>query len=201
MVKKSSGKRRKKESNLKTYLIAFIPAIILVIALVYIISIPPQVTVMQKTTNTVKLETGQDAPDFTLEIIDENGLTGETFSFKSLVGKPIFMDFAFEWCPHCNNMAPTIKKLYENYHSKGIEFVTVLGGSGTDTAKTADFIKRHEIIWTAVFDADMKVFTLYGVRGTPTYFIIDDQGKVVKKLIGEQPYDRLAALLDAVLRK
>lgn len=199
MTKKS--KRKKKKSSLKNYTIAFIPAFILIAILIYIISLPPQVTTTQTNTSTEELGTGHEAPGFTLKVIDEDGLTGETFSLNSILGNVIFMDFAFEWCPHCNNMAPTIKRLYENYRNKGVVFLTVAGGSGTDVDKTSDFVKRHEIAWTVVFDANLEVFALYGVRGTPTYFVIDEQGRIVKKLIGEQPYERLAELLDMVLQK
>ena len=199
--KKRRGRKGERGTEFRRYVVAFIPAIILVAALVYVISLPPRVTITSNNTDSATLEQNTKAPDFTLEIITADGLTGKFFTFSNLIGKPVFMDFAFEWCPHCNNMAPTIKMLYENYHVKGVEFLTVAGSTNTDDTKTAEFVKKHEIEWTVVFDKNMEVFTLYGVRGTPTYFVIDPSGVVVGKLIGEQPYERLASLLDAVLEK
>jgi len=198
MVKKKRMKKKEKESSVKSYVIAFIPALLLVGFLVYVITLPPQPIATTNTTspNTSK---GNKAPDFTLEIINENGLTGKKFQFSDFLGSVIFMDFAFEWCPHCNNMAPKIEKLYEEYSKRGVKFLTIMGSSGTNAAKSAEFIKKHGITWTVLFDANMDVFNLYGVKGTPTYFVIDEDGKILNVLIGEQEYTRLSTILENAL--
>jgi len=48
------------------------------------------------------------SPDFTLPIINDRGLTGENLTLSNLRGRPVFLDFVFEWCPHCNRMTPRL---------------------------------------------------------------------------------------------
>jgi len=139
------------------------------------------------------------APDFKLKVITPEGLTDREFTFSSTRGSVVFLDFAFSWCPHCNNMAPIIKRLYQEYSQKGVVFVTVMGSSGSSPSASASFLSRHGVSWTALYDERMSVFSLYGVTGTPTYFVIDSDGRIVTKLIGEQPYDTLKSAIEQAL--
>ncbi len=139
-----------------------------------------------------------NAPDFTLEIIEDRGLTGRTLVLSSLRGKPILMDFVFEWCPHCNNMAPIMERLYEEFGDR-VAFVTVMGSQGTNPDKSAQFLLRHGVKWTAVYDQSMKTFIDYGVRGTPTYVFIRPDGTILRILPGEQPYETLKLAVEELL--
>jgi Peroxiredoxin len=97
-------------------------------------------------------------------------------------------------------MAPTIKRLHEEYSGKGVVFVTVAGSSGSSPSATAKFLRDHGVSWTAVYDERMSVFRLYGVTGTPTYFVIDRNGRIVKELIGARPYEELKASIEEALK-
>ncbi|MEM0455467.1 MAG: TlpA disulfide reductase family protein [Nitrososphaerota archaeon] len=177
--------------------IAFVPAMLLVALLAYLLSIPPApVSPPTQTTTGPQAE----APDFKLKVITPDGLTDREFTFSSTRGSVVFLDFAFSWCPHCNNMAPTIKRLYQEYSQKGVVFVTVMGSSGSSPSASASFLSRHGVTWTALYDERMSVFNLYGVAGTPTYFVIDREGRIVAKLIGEQPYEALRSAIEQGLR-
>lgn len=177
-------------------IVAFIPAMMLVGLLIYLLSIPPAPLPPETRTTT---EARGEAPDFTLEVITPDGLSNKEFTFSSTRGSVVFMDFVFSWCPHCNNMGPTIRRLYEEYSGRGVVFVTVAGSSGSNPSATASFLRRHEVTWTAVYDEQMSVFRLFGVSGTPTYFVIDREGRIVRKLIGEQPYEVLRSAIEEAL--
>jgi thiol-disulfide isomerase/thioredoxin len=159
------------------------------------------ITVTEKTTITMKTTiqpTKAIAPSFTLRKIDSGGLTNNNFTFNPVSGKVTFIEFVFEWCPHCRNMAPIVEKLHERYGGK-VEFITVAGGYRATPEKTAEFIKKYGISWTAVYDEQMEVFRLYRVTGTPTYFIISPDGAVFTWTAGEQTYEYLSLILDKAL--
>ncbi len=184
-----------KKAHGKTRYLAFMPAALLAFLIIFLMLTPPQ---MPAQAPTQVGSMGTSAPDFTLEVLDANGLTGRTLSFSSLRGKPVFIEFVFEWCPHCNNMAPSVKKLHQEYGDR-VVFLTVLGSQGTTPEKSAEFIQKHGISWTSVYDPDMKTFLDYGVRGTPTYFFISPEGVVVRMLAGEQSYDMLSFAMEELL--
>jgi thiol-disulfide isomerase/thioredoxin len=186
-------KKRKRFSG--THL-ALIPVALLAVIIIYLTVAPPPDLTTKTGVQTV--EQGGLAPPFTLNKIDGNGLRSERFEFSPASGRVVFMDFLHEWCPHCGNMAPIIERLYSNYGGR-VVFISVAGGYQTSPEKTADFIRKHNIRWTVVYDPQLEVFNKYGVRGTPTYFIIGPDGRVLAKLEGEQPYERLAQELERAL--
>ena len=59
-------------------------------------------------------------------------------------------------------------------------------------AEPADRVKKyvveHKLTFPALLDRDSRVAMLYGVRGTPTRFLIDRQGKMVATGIGPQDW-------------
>ncbi len=172
--------------------IVLVPAVLLMVFTIYLMLTPPQ------TTDSVNVTNRATAPDFTLETIDGKGLTGGTLSFSSLRGKPILIDFVFEWCPHCNNMAPIMERLHKEYGDR-VTFVTVMGSQNTNPEKSAEFLARHGVKWAAVYDKTMKTFIDYGVRGTPTYVFIRPDGTILRKLPGEPPYETLKLSVEELL--
>lgn len=67
-------------------------------------------------------------------------------------------------------------------------------------SESAKFVERHGIFWTAVLDERGRVSDLYGVQATPSYIIIDREGKVAVRLPpGEQPKEALERALESVL--
>lgn len=140
------------------------------------------------------------AMDFTLPVIDQNGLTGSYAKLSDFKGKVILLEFAVEWCPHCRNMAPIIKQIYENFNNKGLVVITVmLSTRGADVVKTANFIKQYQSNWLHLYDIEGKVQQLYNIQGTPTYFIIDKKFNIVDRLEGEQSYNELANKINQYL--
>jgi len=160
------------------------------------------ITVTEKTSSMTEttIQTKVMVPSFILRKIDGSGLTSNSFTFNPVSGKVAFIEFVIEWCQHCRNMAPIVEKLHERYGGK-VEFITVAGGYRATPEKTAEFIKKYGISWTAVYDEQMEVFRLYRVTGTPTYFIISPDGAVFTWTAGEQTYEYLSLMLDKALER
>jgi thiol-disulfide isomerase/thioredoxin len=136
------------------------------------------------------------APDFTLPIVDANGLTGQRLTLSSLQGKVVLLEFMEPWCPHCQNMAPTLESLYKQYGSQNVVFISVSGPwQGATSDDAAKFIHNYGSSWTYLYDSSGTVMSAYGVTGTPTLFIIGKNGAVITSLQGEQTYDALASIL------
>ncbi len=145
------------------------------------------------TTATTKVSV---APDFTLPIVGASGLNGQSLTLSSLRGKVVLLEFMEPWCPHCQNMAPTLENLNKAYGSQNVVFVSVAGPwQGATSGDTAKFIQTYGSSWTYLYDSSGTTVSAYGVTGTPTIFIIGKNGAVITSLQGEQPYDTLANLL------
>ncbi|MNW89260.1 Thiol-disulfide oxidoreductase ResA [compost metagenome] len=138
---------------------------------------------------------GNIAPDFTLLKRDSTKL-----SLSDLRGKYVMIDFWASWCKPCREAIPHWKKVYEKYHNKGFEILSV-----SDDSKWNDWIKAMDIEqmpWPQVIDEFPKkmmparVGSMYQVHFIPFYLLLDKEGKILvygddEKMIDE----KLAALL------
>jgi thiol-disulfide isomerase/thioredoxin len=113
-------------------------------------------------------------------------LTGKTvdgvdFSTLAWKGKVILVDFWATWCGPCVGQIPQVKKMYAEYHARGLEVVGVSNDFSASALK--DFISRGDMPWPELYDpaaADKKnlhpLTTNLGIEGIPHLFLIDKQG-------------------------
>jgi thiol-disulfide isomerase/thioredoxin len=124
-----------------------------------------------------KLATLENKP---LEIKGEK-LGGGTLSTADWKGKVILVDFWATWCGPCRAELPRVKKIYQDYHDKGLEILGVsCDNSADDLKKFLD--ENKDMPWPQLFDASKPgwhaLATQYGVMGIPTMFLIDKTGVV-----------------------
>lgn len=141
---------------------------------------------------------GDNAPDFTLRVVDANGLSDQSVTLSSLRGKVVVLEFMVSWCHVCQQMAPSVEYLNYEYNGQGVVFISVAGTQNGATAEsTADFIKQYQSTWTYLLDTDNSVFSTYGVEATPTFFILDKSGVILSRMQGTIATD---AMSDAIAR-
>ncbi len=120
------------------------------------------------------------APDFTLL-----GLDGGTVRLSDYRGRVVIVDFWATWCPPCREEIPHFVNLQQQYGERGLTVIGISVDQGGPEAVEA-FAREHGINYPIVM-ADNDVDRAYGgIRGIPTTFVIDRQGRIVKKYIGYQ---------------
>jgi len=141
------------------------------------------------------------APDFTLPIVDSNGLTGQSLTLSSFRGKVVLLEFMEPWCPHCQHMSSILDPLYARYsgNNSNVVFISVAGPwNGATPTDTANFIKQYGTGWLFVFDSSGTIMSTYGVSSTPTFFVIGKDGSIASPpLVGEQTSDTLLSAIGA----
>ena len=178
-------------------IVAGLVIVVLVIWGVYSFTQPSQPP--QTSTSTVQTTSGSGAPDFTLPVVGPNGLTGQKVSLSSFRGKVVLLEFMEPWCPHCQNMAPVLDTLYQQYGPQNVIFLSVAGpSSGATASDTAGFIRNYHSSWTYVYDSSGTTFGAFGVTGFPTFFIIDKDGRIATTYSGETPAATIAADLTRI---
>ncbi len=91
---------------------------------------------------------------------------------------------------------PLLKELYAQYLDRG---VVVVGISLDEQVKPLqEMVAGKGMSWPQIHDADQSLVKLFNVKGTPTYYLIDREGKIAAKDI---PIKKLSAAIDELLKK
>jgi len=116
---------------------------------------------------------GEAAPDFS--ITSDNG---RIISASSFGGKLLVLNFWATWCPPCVAETPSLSRFAAEYARKG---VVVLGVSVDKDAKAYNaFLQRFRPAFLTA--RDTQIHAEYGTFMYPETYIIDTQGKVLKKI-------------------
>lgn len=145
------------------------------------------------------LETGDMAPDFTVELVDADGFTGETLSLADLAGKVVILDFWATWCRYCVADMPTWQQIVTEYGDE-IVFVAINAG-GESFGDMKKFIKQYGYNFTwAITNADMG--ETYPFVGIPYDVVIDGSGQIVfiaEGSYGKNAYRVMTGVLNEIL--
>jgi cytochrome c biogenesis protein CcmG, thiol:disulfide interchange protein DsbE len=125
---------------------------------------------------------GSTAPEFTVQDGDRK------VALSDLHGKIVVLNFWATWCPPCVDEMPSLVHLQQRLKNKG---VTVLAVSvDVDDGAYRRFLKDHNIDLLTVRDPDHKSSNLYGTFKFPETYIIDRDGKMRRKFIGEVDWNQ-----------
>lgn len=113
----------------------------------------------------------QPAPEFTLQ-----NAAGEAVSLSDYRGKVVVLHFWATWCPYCKRLQPGLDALLDDYQAQGLEVLGISFNEDAD-AKPQEVLKRRGSDFMTLVKGG-RVAAMYQVRGTPTTFFIDRQGRL-----------------------
>jgi peroxiredoxin len=77
-----------------------------------------------------------------------------------------------------------MQRLYQAYKDKGLEVVAVSVDT-TSSGEVRAFTEKLGLTFTALHDRDSLVSRLYNNPGVPSSYLIDAQGKLAYRVLGE----------------
>lgn len=128
---------------------------------------------------------GKPAPGFALKDMD-----GNEAKLSDFTAKVVLVDFWATWCGPCVQAMPHIQALSDKNKDKN---VVILGINSweNDQKKVEPFLREKKITYRILLDSNNEVIEDYGVRGIPTFFIIDKKGIVRYTYVGLPSDDHL----------
>jgi len=132
--------------------------------------------------------------------IDAYFLNSPTLSLANLKGKVVVLDFWATWCAPCRMEIPSFEKLYQVYHSKGLEIIglTIEAPSSQPAGYFSKFLKDNAINYPIGFSSE-KTTKVYGVEAYPTTLFIDKKGNVATAFIGARSEEEITRVIDKLL--
>ncbi|MCG6940848.1 MAG: TlpA family protein disulfide reductase [Thiohalocapsa sp.] len=131
-----------------------------------------------------------EAPGFELK-----GADGKTYRLADMRGQPVIVNFWATWCPPCRAEMPAMQRAWEQLKDEGIMLVAV--NAGDSEGEIAAFVEHMQVSFPLPMDTNMQVTQSWPLKGLPTTFVVDPQGRLVYRAQGEREWDD-AALLDLV---
>lgn len=134
------------------------------------------------------------APNFSLK----SAVDGKNVQLTDFKGKVRVVDFWATWCPPCRKEIPGFISLQTKYQPKGLEVIGVSVDRGGTTVVN-EFAKANGINYTSLMSATETEAAYGGIRGIPTTFVIDRDGNIVKKFVGDHPVEEFDKVIQQLL--
>ena len=93
----------------------------------------------------------------------------------SLKGKVVVVDFWASWCLPCAESFPVLDELQKKY---GDRLVIIGVNVDEKPAKMEAFLKKHQVSFIVVRDAEQKLVATAEPETMPTSFVLDADGKI-----------------------
>ena len=139
----------------------------------------------------LSVEVGEPAPDFTLETPG-----GELVSLSDFRGQVVVLNFWATWCVPCRLEMPEFQTLWEQH--EGEDDLTVLAVNWRDPVDgVQSFIDEFGLTFPVVRDASGEVLDAYGLLGLPGTFFIDAEGVLRARVLGPLDAERLGEGVDS----
>ncbi len=119
------------------------------------------------------VETGDRAPNFTLDDLD-----GRAVSLTDFRGQPVIINLWATWCAPCRIEMPALQDAFEKYDEQGLEILALNQGETADVARQY-FYDEMKLTFTPLLDENSRIPALYdGMNVLPTTYFIDQEGIV-----------------------
>ncbi len=124
-----------------------------------------------------QLSIGDHAPDWS----DLPGTDGESHSLSDQKSKLLVLIFTCNQCPVASAYQARLKALMAEFASQSIDWVAINGnrGQGETLAKMTQRLMKAKLSLPYLKDENQAVVKSYGVRTTPTVFLLDSERRIV----------------------
>lgn len=134
------------------------------------------------------------APESRFVLID-----GSTLHSADLKGKVTLVNFWATTCVTCVKEMPSLVTTYNKYKDRGFETVAV-AMSYDPPDWVVNFATTRQLPFKVALDNTGELARNWGdVQLTPTTYLVDKQGRIVKRYVGEPDFAALHQLLEELL--
>ena len=143
----------------------------------------------------VFLATGSSAaPESTFVLLD-----GSRKTTTDMKGKVTLVNFWATSCTTCVAEMPRIISTYDKYKARGYDTVAV-AMSYDPPQWVSNFAQSRQLPFKVALDNTGEIAKAWGdVKLTPTTYLLDKQGRIVKRFVGEPEFEALHQLVEKLL--
>ena len=126
-------------------------------------------------------------------------LDGSSKSTADFKGKVWLLNFWATSCTTCVAEMPDIISTYNKYKERGYDTVAVAMAYDPPSF-VVNFAQQRSLPFWVALDNTGKIAQEWGdISATPTTFLIDRQGRIVKRIVGKPDFAQLHAEIESLL--
>ena len=123
---------------------------------------------------------GQPAPGFSAKLLP----SGQTVSLEKYRGQVILLNIWATWCAPCDAEMPAIQRLYQELGPEGLRVLAVSVDEDAGSLEVLQWATDRKLTFDILHDPSRNIERAYRTIGVPESFVIDRQGRVVKRVTG-----------------
>ena len=136
----------------------------------------------------------EQAPESSFVLLD-----GSTLSSQQLKGQVALINFWATSCTSCVAEMPDLMATHEKFKSRGFDTVAV-AMSYDPPSYVVNFAQSRQLPFKVAIDNTGAVARAWGdVKLTPTTFLVNKRGQIVKRFVGTPDFVELHQLIDKLL--
>ncbi len=135
---------------------------------------------------------GQPAPDLELAMLD-----GSRANLSDFRGKVVLLNFWATYCDPCRNEMPDLEAVYKEVAARGGVVLAV--DQKEDAATVRRFVEEFAITFPVALDDKGAAGLIYGLTGIPETYVIDKDGVLRYKKIGQVSKDAIRNYFTSLL--
>ncbi len=121
-------------------------------------------------------------------------LAGTSHDLSEWQGKVILLNFWATWCGPCRVEMPGMQRLWQKHREQGFVILAVSVDEGMEK-RISTFVQRLQLTYPVLLDPESIVSDHYQVSGLPFSLLIDREGQLIAKVVGEREWDSPEASL------
>jgi len=133
--------------------------------------------------------TSKPAPDFILKDIH-----GKPISLAQFKGKPVLLNFWATWCGPCREELPSMQRLHKASKNNGGFQIIAISIDRFNMKKVNQYAEDLSLTFPILIDPDRETRKNYFIRGLPTSYLIDSEGKLRGFVSGARNWDSPASI-------
>ena len=183
----------------KNMSIGIIVGVVIVGVSIYVTGLTKQLlSPFRSSSSAYKSSEAATAPD----LATGEWINSEPLRLKDLRGRVVLIEFWTFGCYNCRNTLPFVKTWHDRYQDKGLTVIGVHSPEFDEERKVENL--RREVAslgirYSVVTDNDYQTWNAYKVEAWPTIFLLDKEGRIRWRHVGEGDYDEAERLIEKLL--
>jgi peroxiredoxin len=133
-----------------------------------------------------EVRVGTQAPGF--NAVDVINSDTELKTLSDYRGQVILLNIWATWCDPCKKEMPSMEALHRDLKDRGLAVVAVSVDDVNREATIRQFVKDYDLTFDVLYDRAELFRAVYRYTGVPETYIIDREGVIRRKWIGEDDW-------------